>query len=539
MISISIPNVHGFMNEVGLVAAKVQPAMNGDMLKMMIGMQLGDMNLAGIPANGGLSIVALDPTNIFAVIEVSEAQSSAYLNMAKAKGLQANYTNGAVVVAKEIAVLEKASGKAGAVQSTLLSDNGSVLSIAMQPASMIERNREAIDGFMQMMPAMMGMTMMQQPGATLESTQSITKILQAELLVLLSISEQCSETEIRLAPNGGSLVLSKTFVPMAGTPLANLVNAPAVKKENPKLHSGVLGDGTIKMDFLFASPKAFADFVALEGKEVAEAMQLEGVDSVALEKLMAKWVEIYSGTGCEVITFDEDQFSMRYVMEISDEAKALDALRTMNADMEPFLKMYEGMGMPMTMAFKENVREADGIKIHQFQTQVDISSMPADQQDAMKEMGIENMMYDLAITDGLMFYSEEGGMEALIKKVKSGADAPKISSRTTYPAGGFYYFDMDMGEYMAFAAKSMPDDPSTAMMKQQMETAFVGTPPITSAGFKKDGMVNWSVTIPGDLIATYGQMIMMAQMQAMQQPQMGAPGAMPAPPVTAPVVPAP
>ena len=112
-------------------------------------------------------------------------------------------------------------------------------------------------------------------------------------------------------------------------------------------------------------------------------------------------------------------------------------------------------------------------------------------------------------------------------KVKAGEDVPRIASRTTYPAGGFYYLDLDMGDYMAFLAESMPDDPSVAVMKQQMATMFAGTPPITSAGFKKDGVVKCSLTIPGDLIAKYGQMIMMQQMQGMQQPD-AAPAAVPA-----------
>lgn len=527
MISISVPNVHGFLDEVGLVAGKVQPGMNGAMLKMMIGMQLGDMNLAGIPANGGLSIVAMDPTNIFGVIEVSEAQSSAYLNMAKAKQLQAAYVDGTVLVAKEVGALEKGMAKVGSIKSGLLANNGSHLSIAMQPAEMIDRNREAIDGFLEMMPAMLGMGMMQQPGATLDSTQSITKILEAEVRVLLSVSEQCSEAEIKLAPKDGSLVLSETFVPKAGTPLAELVNAPAQKKENPKLHSGLLGDGAMKIDMVFASPDALAKFIATETKTVVKAMDLEDVDPEQVANVMTKWIDIYSGTGCEVVEFADDGLKVRYVMEVADEAKALETLRSMAADMEPFMKMYEGLGMPMTMVFKENAREVDGLKIHEFGMEYDLTSMPAEQKKQFQDMGIDSMVFELAITDGMMFYAEKGGMEALVKKVKSGAEAPRIAARRSYPAGGFYYFDWDMGEYMAFVAKSMPDDPSVAVMKQQMGTMFVGAPPVTSAGFKKDGIVHCSVTIPGELLAKYGQMIMMQQMQSMQQQQGMAPGAVP------------
>ncbi len=509
MVSISIPNVHGFLDEAGLVAANVQPGMNGAMLKMMLGMQLGDMNLMGIPAGGGLSVVALDPTNIFAVVEVSEAQSSAYLSMAQAKGLAASYSDGAVVLAQTASVLGKAGGLAAAVRSNLLAGNDPAISAAMQPAAVIERNRESVDGFMQMMPALFGMSMMKQPGATLDSTQSMTKILQAELMVLLSLSEQCSEAEVKIAPKNGSIVLSETFVPKSGTPLADLVNAPAEVQENKKLHAGLLGGGAVKIDFMFESPKALKKLVSIETEKVVRNLGLEDVDPAAAAAVVTKWIELYSGTGCETVSFAEDSFSVRYVMQIADEDRVLEVFRSMESDMAPFLKMYEGMGMPMTMEFKENVREADGVSIHQFSTRTDVSAMPPEQKEQMEAMGMNEMVFDLAVTDGLMFYSEAGGIEALIKRVKSGGEAPQIAARGVYPAGGCYYLDLDVGEYMNFigSAAGMP----------QLGALFAGTPPITSAGFKQDGMVNWSVTVPGELIAKYGQMIMMQQTQGMQQ----------------------
>ncbi|QBG47916.1 hypothetical protein EGM51_11100 [Verrucomicrobia bacterium S94] len=532
MLSVSIPGIHGFLDEVGLVAAKASPMMNGAMLKSMIGMQLGDMNLAGIPADGGISIVAMDTTNIFAVLEVSEAQSSAYLNMAKAQKLQAVYLDGAVVVAGNAVALETAKANAGAAKSALLAGKDPVLSLAMQPADVIEQNREAVDGFIQMMPAMLGMSMMHQPGATLDSTESLSKLLQAELLVLLSLAEQCSEAEIKLAPQNGSLVLSETFVPNAGTPLAELVNAPVVYQENAKLHAGVLGDGTLRLDMRFANPEALSRFVVAETLKAVKALDLVDVDADALAGTMTKWMNIFAGTGCEVVSFDENGYNVRYVMGVADEARTLQALREMNSDMAPFLKMYESLGMPVSMTFKENVRDADGLKVHAFGFEYDLSAMPEEQRKQMESMGVQKMMFDLAITDGKLFYAEKGGVETLVAEVKSGKDAAKIEAHTRYPAGGFYYLDWDMGEYMAFVAESLPAGPSAAMMKQQMSTMFKGTSPVTSAGFRKDGMVSWSVTIPGDLIAKYGQMIMMVQMQNMQssQPGPGAPGSAPAVP---------
>ena len=529
MISITVSDFHGFMNEVGGVAAQISPMMSGEMIKGMIGMQLGDPSLAGIPAGSGLSVVALDITNIFAVVEVAEAQSTGYINAAQAKGLQAQYADGALVLASNTNVLTNGVTHLSRVKSKLLAARSPTLRIAMQPATMIDRTREAIDGFMTMLPGLMGQSMMSQPGATLDSAQSMTKILEAELIFLLSVAEQCEVAEVVLAPKGGSLQINETFVPKAGTALAALVNAPAVNKVNPKLQAGVLGEGMILFDFHYANLDALATFVAIETEKLMKQLKVEDVDTASIVSNMKKWMGIYGGTGCQLVDFgDEDEMQVRYVMEVRDEASVLEVLKNMPADMAPFLKLYESMGVAMTMEFKENASKAGEVNVHQLMVKMDCSAMPAAQQEQMKEMGLENMVYDLAITDGMMFYSAPGEMATLIKKVKEGDAATRLKARSVYPEGGFYYFDLDMGEYMAFAASILPDTPETSMVKQQMSVLFAGVEPVTSAGFKQGGQVMWSLNLPGELLAKYGQMIMMMQMQQMQQQQVDAPPAAPA-----------
>ena len=127
---------------------------------------------------------------------------------------------------------------------------------------------------------------------------------------------------------------------------------------------------------------------------------------------------------------------------------------------------------------------------------------------------------------GVMLYSMEGGMEALMKRFQDkelAKNAAPIQARSEYPAGGFYYADVDMAGYMAFAAQMLPDEPASAAIKQQMQVLFAGVPPVVSAGHKQDDRVRWSVKIPGDLIAKWGQFAMMMQMQQMQQQQGGMP----------------
>jgi hypothetical protein len=522
MLSVTVSDFHGFIDEVGAVAAKVSPMMNGAFIKSMIGMPIGDPYLSGIPEGKGLAIVALDVTNMFAVVELSEAQSTNYLNMVQSQGLLAKYDDGALLLARSPEALVKGESRVASVREILLGQSSSTLNVALQPAAIIERNAAAIDGVMQMLPIFMGQGLMQQPGATLDSAQSITQLLEGELRVLLSIASQCEVAEVILAPKDGSIQLSKTFEPKAGTRLATLLNSPTLSEEKPELHAGLLGAATILADFHLGNPEALGEFFGAEVATLLQAMQWGDVEVAGLVATTKKWFNIYSGTGCEAVTLGPDgNMKLAYIVGINDEAETLDVMRAMGADMAPFLKLYENLGMPMTMEFKENIGETNGVSIHQIAVKTDLSSMPEDQKIQMESMGMENMVYDIAIADDLLFYSELGGIAALMKRVKEPAEAELIQARNVYPAEGFYYFDLNMDGYMGFIAATLPDDPSVAMMKQQMGSLFKGVDPITSAGFKADGRVMWSMNIPGDLIAKIGQLGMMMQMQQMQQQQMG------------------
>lgn len=500
MLSITVSDFHGLIDEVGGVIEKIQPGMGG-MLKMMLGMQLGDPALTGIPVGSGLSVVALDKTQIFAVIEVAEAQSASYLSLAQSKGLQANYTNGVLVLALSEEILAKGIEQSDAVKNILLAKRSPTLRIALQPGLVLDQNQEALDGFMQMLPNLMGQGMMQQPGATLDLAESVTKLIEGELRVLLSLAEQCDKVEVVFAPEGGALTLSKTILPKAGTPLAALVNAPMKSKANPKIQSGLLGDATIKYDLHVANFEALGTFFGIEAKKVVQEMQLEEINVDAAMTLLQKWLKLYDGTSIESLAFEDGKNKIRRVTGITDEALVLSALKSMPTDLAPLLGLYEEFGMPLVLEFKENVREVAGTKIHQFVLKMDLTSMPSEQSEPLKAMGLDHWIFDLAITDGLMFYSEPEAMEELIQRVTEGESTSPLKARSDYPAGGFYYLDLDVGEYMAIASMMMPDILEAATLKQTMKTLFEGVPSLTSAGFMQDGCMSWSVRIPGELLA--------------------------------------
>ena len=511
MLSITASDLHGLIDGIGSVAAQVSPMMNGMMLKSMVGMQLGDPGLAGIAPGKGLAIVALDTTNIFAIVEVGAAQVAAYTNALAPKGVQFKYADGLLVVGQTQEQVAKGVALAGAVKSKLLAKRSPTLRIAMQPAAIIGKNNEQIQGMLQMMPMMMGQGMMQSPGATLESAQSTTKILEGELRVLLSLADQCESAEVVLAPQNGSIRITETFVPKAGTRLAALCNAPAVNPPNAKVQSGYLGAGAIRLDSTMANPKALMEFMVAEAEQLASEMELSDIDLPSWISLLEKWWSIYGGSFSETVGLGGDSgMSVGYLMEVKDEVKTLALLKGMKQDFEPFMALYEDIGMPMELEFKENAREHNGVKIHRFAVSMSMTNQPSEVAEQMAAMNLTNMVYEIAITDGVVIYAMgEEKVESIIDRLadKSFKPAP-LKALSVYPGDGFYYFDLDVGEYMAFVTAFIPDAEVL-----QMATLFQGAEPITSAGFKTDGRVMWSINVPSDLLAKIGQMVMMMQMQ--------------------------
>ncbi|MBT3296968.1 MAG: hypothetical protein HN919_15715 [Verrucomicrobia bacterium] len=531
LLSLTISDFHGMLDGLGSTASQVSPMMNATTLKSLLGMQLGDPELAGIAAGKGLAVVALDPKTIFGVIELSAAQLAPYTNKLAATGMQSHYTKGLLVVGKTAAAVQKGIAAAPRVRATLLAHRTPTLRIAMQPAGYITANSEKIDGMMQMMPAMMGQSMQAQAkaqGQSPEAMQGITRLLEGELRVLLSIMKQVQAMEITLAPGGGSLRIDKVLEPVAGSRLAALVSAPRQNQWNPKIQSGAAGSAAFMLDFLIENSDALSAFVAAETASLVSQMKLEGAEVKRISEYMQKCMGICGGTVSESIFGGTTPgLSLDYIMEVSDEKAALALLRNMQAELKAtgFMDLYADMGMPMSFEFKENTRQYKGVGIHRLTTKISMEQMPEMQRQQFEAMNLSNMKYEVAILDGIMAYTMgDTRMESVIDGIRNPkAGIAPLRARTVFPAGGFYYGDIDMGRYMEFVSSFMPAMPATPMPLEMISKLLKGAEPITSAGHKSGGLVQWSMNMPADLLARIGQAAMAIQMQKMQQMNAPAP----------------
>ncbi len=528
LLTVTVSDLHGLIDGVGSVASQVSPMFNGAMLKNMIGMQVGDPQLAGIAPGKGLAVVMLDPDVVFALIEVGEAQMPAYTNVLATKGIRFKYSNGLLIASDTAEQVDKGADYAKAVQDTLLARRSPTLRIALKPAAGIAKNDEQIQGLLQMMPMMMGMGLQQNPGTSPEAVQSLTKVLEGEVRVLLSLAKQIESAEITLAPANGSIRINEVYSPVPGSNLADFCNSPKLNQWNPKLHSGLLNEGAIQVDFCFANPEALSTLYMAEADQLVKEMELDAGQAKGLMESMKKWMAVYGGTGCESI-FSDDATGLgaSILMEVKDEAAALELLRTLQADMATITDLYKSFGMQMVFDFNENVREHAGVKIHQLKMNMSMEQMPAAEQSQFDAMGLTNMQYEIAITDGIMAYAMgEGKIEPLIDQIKNPkASAPALKARSVYPADAALYCDLDIGEYMAFIAAFVPETAGSPL--PQFAAMLKDAEPVTMAGYRNNGRLMFSVNVPSDLLAKIGQLAMQMQMQQMQQQQAPAPAAAP------------
>ena len=524
LLTVTVSDLHGLIDGVGSVASQISPMMNGTMLKNVIGMQLGDPQLAGISSNKGLVVVALDASNVFAMIEVDAAQFSAYTNALSPSGMQSMYRNGFLIVGQTADQVAQGADYAEAAKNTLLAKRSPTLRIAMKPSESLVKNNDQIQGMLAMMPMMMGMGMQQNPGTTPEAIQGLARMLEGEVRILLSMAQQVEAAEVTVIPTNGSIRIEKVLSPVAGSHLATLCNSPTENQWNSKLHSGVLGEGAIQLDFCIANPEALAIFVTAEAEQLIKEMELGEAPLVkSYVELMQKWAKAFGGTGCEVVQFGGGSgFGVAYLVEIKDEPAVLEMLKTMQASTAGFLKLYEDMGMPMAFEFKENEREHVGVKIHQLKMSMSLEQMPAEQQGQFNAMGLSNMLYEIAIADGVMACSMgEGKIEKLIDQLKDAKESTSIlKARSVYPAGAEFYCDYNIGQYLDFVAELIPETPSNPL--SQIAAMLADAEPVTLAGYRNNGRLKWGVNVPGDLLVKVGQVIMMQQ----AKPQNTAPAGM-------------
>ncbi len=522
MVTLTISDLHGFLDGAGTVASQISPMLGGPVLKTMLGSKLGDPQLAGFAPSNGLAVVMLDPMNVFAVAEVQPAQVASYVQGLQSMGLVVKQQDGLLLIAKGAEQLAVAETLAVKVQTGLLeAKRDPSLRLSMKPAELIADNEKMITAGLQQM-----MEQMKQVSVS-NDVMNVQQILEAELQVGLSLGRQVDSVEVALTPVDGAIHLNEIVQPVAASRLAAYCNAPVLNDYNPQVQAGILPDGVIEMEYCMRNPDALIEFFNGEITSLSETMDFDPELVTQWVEYMSRWMGAMGSTVCEsIFTEGESPFGFSILEDVKDEDATLEVLRNLSTDLEAagLFRLYESMGMPMTVEFKENVRQVAGVPIHRLTMSYSFENMPAEQRAAMESM-MGDMAFDVAIYKEVLIYTsgKEGEIEKMIDQLKTSVTpSTQLAARSAFPSGGDCYVDIDVGGYFEFASSLLGEVPEASVMFEKLTSVLSGAEPVVMAGYCNSGRMKFCSRISADLLvrcAQAGQMIAMetAQKKAAMQ----------------------
>ena len=496
MLTATVSDLHGFIDEACTIGSKFHPMMNSMMLKSMGGMQIGDSGFRGVAPGTGGALVMLAPENMFVVLEVVPEKKDLYLAFVEEQVcVPAKYVDGVVVMGSDPDLLSEYVAMVPAVKKQLLSRRSATLRVACSPSLLTSQFAAEIQQGVQMMT--MGMS---------AEMGDMSKVLEGEVRVLLSLASQCNAYELEISPSAGALRINETISAVPGSRLDAFLKAPVVNKPNPNLGCKMLGDGVVSFESFVANPSAMNTLIKGEAVAVLQAMGLDAGCLDAWLELMAALYENCGGMLCETIGFGGEDFpvDVRCVCEMKDGAAALGFVKSSCQADGVVAQFCKGLGVPVTMDYTENVGECKGVKLHR--VSVDVSGEAG---MAMEMMGIGNYELDLALVGNVLVGAPKDAMDQVVGAVQQGTKPHKIQARKVFPSGGDFYVDFDLAQ-LAKGAKSMvPPEMSSYL------DVVEGADPISAACFSGGGAAKISIDIPESLISKIGAFVMQQQMPSM------------------------
>lgn len=518
-LSVTVSDLPGFLDEAGQVAAQVSPMINGTMLKMMLGSKVGDPQLTGIAPSNGLAVVMMSETNFFAVLEVAPALADTYTQSLQGLGLLAEMQDDLLVVAMDSEQLAAAKPLASTVQAELLAaDRSASLRVAVRASDVVSSYEPMINAGLEKMLAEMKQGM-----AAAGEPMDVSKVLEAEVTVLLSLARQVDAYELVVLPVDGGIHTEETIQPVAGSRLAAYCDAPAEQDWNSEISSGLLPEKSMfEFEGCLRRPAALQSFVHGEVDNLVQSMGIDSSVKDDWNAYMDRWFDAMGSTFCEsIFSADDNPFGFAVFCDVVDEDAMLEAYRTMSDDLEAIglFTFYESMGMPLSMVFEENADSYSGVSIHNFKMNYDLSGMTSEETAMMKSM-LGDMTYRLAIHDGVMAASYDSStMQSAINKLQGGVVPPsQMAARDVFPAGGIFYADLDVGAYFAFASSLVPagvPQGGAVQMMDMIGTTLEGADPIVFSAYCNSGRFKFCSQISPVLIARIAQAAQLAAMNAM------------------------
>jgi len=540
IVTISVSDLPGFINNLATVSSKIQPTLTAEALKALVGNMFGDPQLQGFAPGTGVAMVVLPPNTMLVFAQVAPAQRDAYLQAAKMKAPGTVVAGDLLATSSDPTMANLATQLAPTVKSRFFAEAGKpVLKVSLNANTAATMFEPMMQGMLQTIATAQQQQQQTAPAGiatTPEGMKAQQQILEAELRVFISLLKQLKTLDLEVSPANGDLGLALNLDALPNTNLAKLFAAPT-KPVNALLQ-------------LTPAKGAFRMVAATNGPEMRKVIQAEATAVFAqmqlseeAKKSVQDMIEMSSGTYGDGFAVDMCvpggplmSGTMIY-SGVEDPEKVLTMLQTAPEKMQGFFKMYEQMGMPMKMSFQKNVRQYKNLPIHRFDMNMQATGAPVEAQKMLEAMMGNQFGYDLAVVDKNIAYAMGGEkIEEMVDALQAGKQATvkPFKAQQVFGNDQQMYADLDVAVLVksisGMVQKMAPANAATPQMGAQVETMFAGAEPVTIAGRAQGTQFSLQTRIPGTVItgiAQAGTMVFQQIMMAQQQAAAGAAAATP------------
>ncbi|MCA9412841.1 MAG: hypothetical protein KC944_16625 [Candidatus Omnitrophica bacterium] len=526
--AIVIGDFKGLVDGVSGIVNQVMPGM-GAMIPAQVGGFFGDPQLSGFEEGDGVVGIIFPGDLTVAFAEVNEDQHEAYIQKCSESGLQAASVGSVLVLSDDPVGIETGKKIANEVVENLLTENPNPsLHALVHVPKIMKTYRKEIDGFIEGLPQMMEQGMA--ASATKEDmAEGMGKFLEAEVYFVYNLASQLDIFEVELSPGQDGISLEVSFMPAENTNFQTLL-AESKGGDVSKMVSMVPADGAIRAEAGY-DVAALQDYTKKEIDKILTQVDWPQEEKDELKSLADPYLKVYGSGFVASMLGDEggDTFMTGYYLcDVENPDEAVEFFKEMNSQFDAMglTNLYDSMGIEMTFEFKENVKEHQGIPIHQLAMNMDLSKMENADKEGMADLmkAFSNFTYDVCIVDGYLAYTVGGSsIETLIDLIKKGGDPsiPPLASKKHFGEGGSYYGDLSLEGYLRMFTsimKGMPqeDESFGEVMKQieSVKSVFAGAPPISAGLFADREQAKFKLYIPSLLLQKVSQAVMGVMMSA-------------------------
>lgn len=465
---IAIPSLDKAVKDVSAVAERFSPGqMTPETIKAQIGAMIGDPQLAGMEMQKPVVICVMkgtqpgEPPSFAAMLPAK--QGAPYEQHLAALGMVTRFSGGVLLVSQTPEGLETASKAKGTYDQVAGAGLQKTARLHVQIAALMDTYGPLLDAQLEGLLGTITAAAGAAPGGQLPAgmgPEALQKILKLEIQGLLALLRQCDATEIDLDLGGQGIAIDEVLTAKPGSALAQGFTGSAGRPSPTAsiVEGGGFMTGTFRYDVKSFTPllKQILDPLSKE----PGGLLTEGI--VALIADMGSW---WGGTA----TFSmrqgkEGAFTISYVMEILDEAKALatwEKSLTWVAPGTALGDMYKGMGVETKL--EKAARQHAGVSINRLKI-----SMAAPEKDANAPLAPDMAILKAWLKDMEVAFVQGNGLisndpadlDRMIDQVRSSSKLEvALEAQKVFGAGAHGYMDYDIFGLMKSVLSTMPQGP--------------------------------------------------------------------------------